>query len=341
MNSVKEPDDFEKLFYIYQHFQDSKKIHQIEPDSDPLTIDDDSLYPYVNNDIKYGLFADIIDSYYLDSQIKDDFQSNQDCYSQHSDLTDDSHSNACTHDYHHISQSVQDLTDNTQQNTLHTMEDLTLSFTDDTDTHCEYNIADYTSDTENVNDTPTDFMPKYPAIHSQRKHAYRDTFGDAHIQYHDFDNQDSLTFRDKYTTLLQQELQNPYWNLHDLITTKSYQISKDMDTETMPHAIYFTGDSDTVTKINHVPYQMIEYNDNGMFTAHLMNEAPIEIFIDNGVTPSILPLCTYNKFPILHTYSKTKSNTPIHTGGGLITSHFWLETSLKLQHQTIQIKALV
>ena len=28
-------------------------------------------------------------------------------------------------------------------------------------------------------------------------------------------------------------------------------------------------------------------------------------------------------------------------GGGLITSHFWLEIPLKLQHQTIQIKALV
>ena len=77
------------------------------------------------------------------------------------------------------------------------------------------------------------------------------------------------------------------------------------------------------------------------FTANLMNDTPIEIFIDNGATPSILPLRTYNKFPILHTFPKTESNTPIHTGGGLITSHFWLEIPLKLQHQTIQIKALV
>ena len=52
-------------------------------------------------------------------------------------------------------------------------------------------------------------------------------------------------------------------------------------------------------------------------------------------------LRTYNKFPILHTYLKTESNTAIHTGGGLITSHFWLEIPLKLEHQTIQIKALV
>ena len=212
------------------------------------------------------------------------------------------------------------LSDNTQQNNLYSREESTTSFTDDTDTHCDYSISDHTSDTENVNDTHRNFVPKYPAIHSQRKHAYRDTFGDAHIQYHDFDNQDLLTFQDKYTALLQQELQNPYWNLHDPIVTKSYQISKDMDIETMPHAMYFTGDSNTVTKINQVPYQTIEYNDNSMFTMKLMNDTPIEIFIDNGATPSILPLCTYNKFPILHTYFKTKNNTAIHTGGGLITS---------------------
>ena len=88
-------------------------------------------------------------------------------------------------------------------------------------------------------------------------------------------------------------------------------------------------------------YQTIQYNDNGMFTTKLMNNTPIEIFIDNGTTPSILTLRTHNKFPILHTYLKTESNTPIHTEGGLITSHFWLEIPLKLQHQTIQIKALV
>ena len=213
-------------------------MHQIEPESHVSTTDDDSLYPYVNNDIKYGLFEDIVDSYYLDSQIRDDFQCDQDCYSQYMDPTNNHHSNTCSHDYHHIAQNIQDLTDNTQQNNLHSLEECTSSFTDDTDTHCNYSISDHTSDTENVNETHTDFVPKYPTIHSQRKHVYRDTFGNAHIQYHDFDNQDLLTFRDKYTALLQQELQNPYWNLHDPVVTKSYQISKDMDIETMPHAMY-------------------------------------------------------------------------------------------------------
>ena len=222
INSAKESDNFKKLLYIYQHFQDSEKMHQIKPESELITTDDDSLYPYVNNDIEYRIFEDIVDSYYLDSQIKDDFQCDHNCYSQYGDSTNDNHFNACTHDYHHITQSVQDLTDSTQQNTLHSMEENTSSFADDTDTHCDFSIADLISDTENTNDTHTCLVPKYPTIHSQRKHVYRNTFGNAHIQYHDFDNQDSLTFRDKYTALLQQELQNPYWNLHDPIMTKSY-----------------------------------------------------------------------------------------------------------------------
>ena len=316
-------------------------MHQIEPESEPIVTDNDSLYPYVNNDIEYRLFEDIVDSHYLDSQIKDNFQCDHDCYSQHRDPTIDVHSHTCTHDYHHITQTVQDLSDSTQQNDLHSIDENTSSFADDANTLCDLSIVDHNSDTENINDTHMHFTPKHPSIHSQRKHAYRNTFGKSNIQYHDFDNQDSLTFTDKYMALLQQELQNPYWNLRDPLMTKSYQISKDMDIETMPDAMYFTGDLDTITKINHVPYQTIEYNDNGMFTTKLMNNTLIEIFIDNGATPTILPLRTYNKFPILHTYPKTESNTPIHTEGGLITSHFWLEIPLKLEHQTIQIKALV
>ena len=70
-----------------------------------------------------------------------------------------------------------------------------------------------------------------------------------------------------------------------------------MDIETMPHAMYFTGDPDTVTKINHIPYQTILYNDNGVFTAKLMNDTPIEIFIDNGATPFILPFPFYIHIP--------------------------------------------
>ena len=86
---AKELEDFEKLFYIYQHFQDSEKIHQIGTDSDVLTTQEDFLYPYINSDIEYGLFKDIVESYHLDSQIKDDFQCNLDCYTQTNQLTKD------------------------------------------------------------------------------------------------------------------------------------------------------------------------------------------------------------------------------------------------------------
>ena len=43
-------------------------------------------------------------------------------------------------------------------------------------------------------------------IHFHSKHKYRDIFRDAHVQYHDFDNGDVFTYKDKYTALLQQEL---------------------------------------------------------------------------------------------------------------------------------------
>ena len=72
-----------------------------------------------------------------------------------------------------------------------------------------------------------------------------------------------------------------------------------------------------------------------------MDNAPIQVFIDNGATPSILPLSTYKKHPILQKYLTTKSTTFIHTGGGTIESHFWIELSLKLDNQTIQIKVIV
>ena len=184
-----------------------------------------------------------------------------------------------------------------QQNTLYTMEEDASLFTSDTTTPCDYNI------TNGVQNSDTNFEGKSKiispmGINLQSKHKYRNVFGDSNMQYHDFNNGDALTFKDKDTALLQQEIQNPYWCLHDPITTKSYQISSEMNTETMPHAMYFSGSIEAVTKINHVPYQTIEYDDNGLFQAKLMDDTQIQIFIDNGASPSILPLSMYNKYPI-------------------------------------------
>ena len=49
----------------------------------------------------------------------------------------------------------------------------------------------------------------------------------------------------------------------------------------------------------------------------------------------------YNKHPILQKYPKTESHTPIHTGGGMIESHFWIEIPLRFKNQIIQTKTLV
>ena len=222
----------------------------------------------------------------------------QTCYT-HDTTASTLHPNpSCTHTYDHISQQLDSLADTEQQQMLYTNEVDASLFTTDTSTLCAFNIIPSDLETEFPNDVHDD-SHNNTGIHSYSKHKYGDTFGDAHIQYHDFDYGDAFVYKDEYMALLQQDLQNPNSCLHDPITTKSYQISSDMDTKTMPHTMYFTGNTSTVIKINHVPYQTIQDNDKGMFPAQLMDDTPIQVFIDNGATPSILQLSTYNRHPIL------------------------------------------
>ena len=166
-------------------------MYQLDPKTETPVPDDDPLYPYINNDIEYGLFEDIVDSYYLDSQIKDDFQCDHDCYSHQWEYTVDDHSISCTHAYNHIVQHIQDLSDSAQQHTLHSMEENASLFTDDAANPCDFNITNQNSVTENTNDTNISHALKQSGIHAQSKHIYRNTFGESNIQYHDFDNQDS------------------------------------------------------------------------------------------------------------------------------------------------------
>ena len=105
-------------------------------------------------------------------------------------------------------QHIQDLSDSTQQHTLHSMEENVSLFRDDAAASCDFNITNQNSVTYKTNDTNISQALKQSGIHKQSKHKYRNTFGKSNIQYHNFDKQDSLTFTDKYTTLLQQELQN-------------------------------------------------------------------------------------------------------------------------------------
>ena len=247
-----------------------------------------TLYPHINNDMEYGLFEDVINSYYLDSQIKDDFKCNQECYTDIQQTQQEEQLTPCRHAYDDITQHINNLDDSTQQNTLYTMEENASIFTSNTTTPCDYNITKGVQNSNNILEGKSKIISAM-GIHLQSKHKYRNVFGNSNIQYHDFKKGDTLTFKDKYTALLQQELQNPYWCLHDPIMTKIYQISSEMDTETMPHAVYFSSRIEALTKINHVPYQTIEYDDKGMFQVKLMDDTQVQIFIDNGATPCILP----------------------------------------------------
>ena len=227
-------------------FKIAKKIYESDPDAimqEPNNI----LYPHINNDIEYGLFEDVINSYYLDSQIKDNFNCNQECYSDIQQTQQEQQLTPCTPAYDHITQHI-NLADSTQQNTLYTMEEDASLFTSDTATPCDYNITKVVQNSDAISEGKSKFTTPM-GIHLQSKHKFRNVFGDSNIQYHDFNNGDALTFKDKYTALLQQELQNPYWCLHDPIMTKSYQISSEMDIETMPHTMYFSGSIKAVTKL--------------------------------------------------------------------------------------------
>ena len=115
-------------------------MYQLDPKTEIPVPDDNSLYPYINNDIEYGLFEDIVDSYYLDSQIKDDFHCDQDCYTHQQESPIDDHSTSCTHAYNHIVQQIQDLSDSTQQHTLHSIEETASLFTNNSAAPCDFNI---------------------------------------------------------------------------------------------------------------------------------------------------------------------------------------------------------
>ena len=87
-----------------------------------------------------------------------------------------------------------------QQHTVYTNEVDASLFTTDTTIPCDYNISVDTSNPNSSHENKPNTIPSR-GIHSKSKHKYRNVFGDANIQYHDFDNGDALTFTDKYTAL--------------------------------------------------------------------------------------------------------------------------------------------
>ena len=145
------PNSSQKLEYIYQHFQENEKVHESDPNLASGEIDD-TLYPHINNNIEYGLFKDVIDNYYLDSQITDDFTCNQICHTRTQQAQQDQTLTPCTHTYDHITQHVHNLEDPVQQHTVYTNEVDASLFTTDTTTPCDYNISVDTPNSNNFHE---------------------------------------------------------------------------------------------------------------------------------------------------------------------------------------------
>ena len=130
------------------------------------------LYPHMNNNIEYGLFEDVIDSYYLDSQIKDDFTCDQNYHIRTQHIQQDQTLTPCTHAYDHITQHI-DIEDPIQQHTVYTNEVDASLFTTDTTTSCDYNISIDTSNSNNSNENKSNTILSR-GIHFKSKHKYRD-----------------------------------------------------------------------------------------------------------------------------------------------------------------------
>ena len=95
------PNSSQKPEYIDQHFHENEKVYESDP---KLATDkvDSTLYPHINNNIEYGLFKDVISSYYLDSQIKNNFACDQNCHTNTQHEQHDQHVHTPTIILHNI-----------------------------------------------------------------------------------------------------------------------------------------------------------------------------------------------------------------------------------------------
>ena len=174
-----ETNSFQKLNYIYQHFQDNGKIHESDPNL-ARHGNDNTLYAHIKNDIEYDLFEDVISSYYLDSQIRDDFKCDQNCYTNTQQKQQDQPLTPYTHAYDHITQHINNLENPAQQHTLYTQEVDASLFTTDTATLCDYNITDDVLNSDTIPENKSKITQPM-GIHLQSKHKYRNVFGDSNI----------------------------------------------------------------------------------------------------------------------------------------------------------------
>ena len=76
------------------------------------------------------------------------------------------------------------------------MEQESSLFTSDLNDKCKFNIAQNDSDTNTTQNSTQ--SPNSTNTHIIHKHKYCNTFGEANIHYHNFDNQDIKTSTQHY-----------------------------------------------------------------------------------------------------------------------------------------------
>ena len=95
----------------------------------------------------------MIDSYYLDSQIRDDFTCTKASYTHNNNNNTIDTRPQCTHTHDHISQQLDSLADIEQQHKLYTNEVDTSLFTSNASTQCAFNIIPMNLEMEAKNQT--------------------------------------------------------------------------------------------------------------------------------------------------------------------------------------------
>ena len=117
------------------------------------------------------------------------------------------------------------------------------------------------------------------------------------------------------------------------LDTETFSYSHETSTKHMlVQELYIGSASPLIADIKTEPYSVITYTDDGMLTGTYDNTHDIPIYVDNGMTLNIMPTHFYDKAYYLHHLPKEKmAAQTIHTGNGLVKTHFWIDVFLSIQ----------
>ena len=137
---------------------------------------------------------------------------------------------------------------------------------------------------------------------------------------------------------------NEYESLEQgTLDTETFSYSHETSTKhVLVQGVYVGSASPLIADIKTEPYSVITYTDDGMLTGTYDNTHDIPIYVDNGTTLNIMPTHFYDKAYYLHHLPKENAEAQtIHTGNGLVKTHFLIDIMLNVQGCMIQFKLLV